>query len=92
MIWQFVDSRTVGGIERHVEILTRNLIARGNDARVVLLKGYADQPTLALFENVGLPVQRLDGTLRGLIRASRSWAAAEVRQISVKLRSCRLPR
>ena len=71
MIWQFLDSRTVGGIERHVEILTRHLIARGSDAHVILLAAYADQPSMTLFRDAGLPVTRLDGSLRTLIRAIR---------------------
>lgn len=71
MIWQLLDSRVIGGIERHVELITRHLIARSAQAKVVLLAAYADHPSFALFRDAGLPVERLDGSVGGLLRAVR---------------------
>jgi len=71
MIWQLLDSRAIGGIERHVELITRHLITRGDEAKVVLLRAYADHPSFEMFHDAGLPVERLDGGMRGLLRAVR---------------------
>jgi len=72
MIWQLLDSRTVGGIEKHVELVTRSLVARGVDARIMLLAAYEPHPSFALFQQSGLPVQRLSGGLRGLLGSVRA--------------------
>ena len=39
-----VDSSAVGGIERHIEVLSGGLRGRGVDARVLLLAGHGDNP------------------------------------------------
>ena len=44
MIWLVVDSRTVGGIERHVAILAEALVQAGERAEVVLFAGYGVNP------------------------------------------------
>jgi len=72
MIWQLLDSRTVGGIERHVQLVARHLIARGAPAKVVLLAAYDAHPSFDLFRRSGLPVERLAGGPGGLFRAVRS--------------------
>lgn len=72
MIWQLLDSRTVGGIERHVELITRHLITRGAEAKIVLLAAYDEHPSYEVFQRSGMPVERLAGGVRGLLRAVRS--------------------
>ncbi len=72
MIWQLLDSRTVGGIERHVELITRHLIARGAQAKIVLLTAFEAHPSFEMFRHAGLPVERLSGGLRGLMRSVRT--------------------
>jgi glycosyltransferase involved in cell wall biosynthesis len=76
MIWQLLDSRTVGGIERHVEVLARHLHALGVATRIVLLASYPEQPSLALFEGAGALVSVLDGRFRTLLDAIRAEAPA----------------
>ncbi len=72
MIWQLLDSRTIGGIERHVELVTRHLLARGAQAKIVLLAPYDDHPSYEMFKQAGLPVERLGGGAGGLLRAVRA--------------------
>ena len=72
MIWQLLDSRTVGGIERHVELVARHLIARGAEAKIVLLAPYDDHPSYETFKQAGLPVERLSGGAGGLLHAVRA--------------------
>ncbi len=72
MIWQLLDSRMVGGIERHVELVTRHLVARGAAAKIVLLAPYDDHPSYEMFKQAGLPVERLSGGARALLHAVRA--------------------
>jgi glycosyltransferase involved in cell wall biosynthesis len=67
-----VDSYSVGGIEKHIAVLTESLRRRGIDARIVLLKDHGDSPWIAQLESAGLPYRYLDGTVSGISRALRA--------------------
>ena len=69
MIWQFIDSSSVGGAERHVATLADGLRRHGHPAKIVLLARHGENPWLAQLTDSGLPVRHLDGTLGGLRRA-----------------------
>ncbi len=69
MIWQFVDSSSVGGIESHVATLTGELVKAGFPAKIVLLQAHGDNPWLKQLETRGLKVQVLEGGWGGLRRA-----------------------
>lgn len=72
MIWQFIDSSSVGGAERHIETLARGLSGRGLAVRIVLLADHGRNPWQDQLTRAGLPVTHLDGRLRVLARALRS--------------------
>lgn len=69
MIWLLVDSRTVGGIERHVATLAEALARQGEAAKVVLYAAHAPNPWLTQLDAAGVPYTTLDGTATGLHRA-----------------------
>lgn len=69
MIWLLVDSRTVGGIERHVATLAEAFARRGERAEVVLLADHPGNPWLDQLDAAAITYRKLDGTLAGLIRA-----------------------
>ena len=70
-IWQLVDGRSVGGIERHVCELTRALTESGQPARAVLLAAYQPHGFADLLRIEGVPSTVLDGTIPGLLAALR---------------------
>ena len=69
VIWQLVDSSTVGGIESHVAALTLALRERGRAAKVVLLQRHGDNPWISQLSAKGLPFDILPGGF-GLLRAA----------------------
>lgn len=69
MIWLLVDSRTVGGIERHVAILSEALERSGEPAEVVLLADHGDNPWRQQLKASNLTCRTLDGSMGGLLRA-----------------------
>lgn len=69
MIWLLVDSRTLGGIERHIAILAEALSKCGEQAEAVLYAGYGDNPWHQQLKAAGLTCRTLDGTVGGLYRA-----------------------
>ncbi|MEQ1696018.1 MAG: glycosyltransferase family 4 protein [Hyphomicrobiaceae bacterium] len=72
MIWLLIDSRTVGGIERHVATLAEGIARQGQRATVVLLAGHKGNPWLEQLNAAGVSILTLDGTLGGLIRAIKT--------------------
>lgn len=70
-IWLLVDSRTVGGVERHIEILAQGLKRRGFSTSVVIYANYGESPWHAQLEASGVPVRFLDGTVPGALGAIR---------------------
>ncbi|OYW35551.1 MAG: hypothetical protein B7Z45_06535, partial [Azorhizobium sp. 12-66-6] len=71
-IWQLVDSRGIGGIERHVSVLTQALNAAGHPARVLLLADHGEHPFLAQLRAEQVPFAVLDGRFSTLLRRLRT--------------------
>jgi glycosyltransferase involved in cell wall biosynthesis len=71
-IWQFVDARALGGIERHIGILAYALHERGFAVDVVRYADYGDQPWLRQLAAEGIPVRSLSGTPTALLTALRN--------------------
>jgi glycosyltransferase involved in cell wall biosynthesis len=71
MIWHLIDSRTVGGAERHIALLVRALNARNIPAQAVLYNDYGGGPWLEQLRAEGIPVRVLDGSFSGLLNAVR---------------------
>jgi glycosyltransferase involved in cell wall biosynthesis len=78
MIWQLIDSSSVGGAERHIATLADGLRSGGHPAEIVLLADHSQgggkprNPWLAQLEDAGLPYRYLDGSLGGLRAALRA--------------------
>jgi|SRR5450756_282661 len=71
-IWQLVDSSTIGGIERHIELLAEALIEKGHSCEVVLFERHGDNPWLDQLDAANIPHCYLDGGIRGLVAALRN--------------------
>lgn len=73
-IWQLLDARGIGGIERHVIVLAQALAEAGCPCRVVLLADHGDSPFLARLKAEGVAFSVLDGrfgTLLARLKAER---------------------
>ena len=70
-IWQLVDARALGGIERHIGILACALRERGFAVDVVRYAEYGDQPWLRQLAAEGISVRSLAGTPSALLAALR---------------------
>lgn len=68
-IWQLVDARHVGGIERHIGELTAALGARGIAASAVLYADHPGSPWRDLLRREGTPHRVLGGSF-GALRAA----------------------
>jgi glycosyltransferase involved in cell wall biosynthesis len=71
MIQLLVDSRTVGGIERHVATLAQALAQSGIACEVLLLADYGDNPWCTQLRAACVPFRALDGTIGGLLHVIR---------------------
>lgn len=71
MIWQLIDSRTVGGAERHIALLVRALNARAIPAQAVLYRDYGGSPWLDQLRADGVPTKMLRGSFENLLRTIR---------------------
>ena len=71
MIWHLIDSRTVGGAERHIALLVRALNARNIPAQAVLFKDYGGSPWLEQLRAEDIPSRVLDGSFSRLLNAVR---------------------
>lgn len=71
MIWHLIDSRTVGGAERHIALLVHALNARRMPAQAVLYRDYGANPWLDQLRADGIPTCVLDGSVAGLLNAVR---------------------
>ena len=76
-VWQFIDSSSVGGAERHVATLVDSLRRHGQPTLAVLLQDHALQdhganPWLQQLAAADLPYRHLDGRLPSLIRTLRA--------------------
>ncbi len=70
-VWQLIDARAIGGIERHVATVTMALRRRGYAAEIVLLQRYDPSPWLRQLELDAIPYRTLDGHVSGLVKAMR---------------------
>ena len=68
-IWQLVDARSIGGIERHVSELTGALASYGYAARAVLYAPHEPNLWLGQLQNEGTPHRVLPGSARAVLRA-----------------------
>ncbi len=71
-IWQLVDARSLGGIERHIGILACALRERGFAVEVVRYADYGDQPWLQQLAAEGVSVRSLAGTPTALLATLRN--------------------
>jgi glycosyltransferase involved in cell wall biosynthesis len=69
VIWHLIDSRTIGGAERHIAILLQCLRKRNIAAEAVLYRDYGINPWLRQLSAERLPYRLLGGSPRSLIRA-----------------------
>ena len=69
MIWHLIDSRSIGGAERHIETVARSCLRRGVAVSVVLIKDYGANTWLRQLEAAGVPHRSLDGSVRALTAA-----------------------
>ena len=72
MIWQFIDSSSVGGAERHIETLAGSLARHGTLVRVVMLADHGGNPWQIQLDGAGLDVSVLDGRMLTLLKALRA--------------------
>jgi glycosyltransferase involved in cell wall biosynthesis len=70
-IWQLIDSSSVGGIERHVELLADAINATGADCEVVLLADHGDNPWLSQLDDARVPYRILERGFFGLCKSIR---------------------
>ncbi len=68
-VWLLVNSRSVGGVERHITILAQGLRRQGIDAQAVLYVDHGNSPWCAQVREAGVPLRFLDGTLHGLVKS-----------------------
>jgi len=64
----FVDTSSVGGIERHVATLAADLQARGVPVEVLIYANYGANPWIAQLDRLGVAYRFLPGTVPGLLR------------------------
>jgi glycosyltransferase involved in cell wall biosynthesis len=69
VIWHLIDSRTIGGAERHIAILLQCLSTRSIAAQAVLYRDYGSNPWLAQLSAADLPFRILNGSFRSLVQA-----------------------
>lgn len=67
MIWLLIDSRTIGGAERHVATLAHSLQRFGLESEVLLYADYGHSDWLDQLAADGLAHRRLGGTFRSLL-------------------------
>jgi glycosyltransferase involved in cell wall biosynthesis len=72
VIWQLVDTRSFGGIERHIGVLAAALREIGLATDVVCYADYGDNPWLRQLAADGVPVRVLGGSLSALLAAVRT--------------------
>lgn len=71
-IWLLLDSRAMGGIERHVEVLTVGLSTRqGPRARVLFLRDFGPHPLKQRLDAAGCPWEALPDSPLALLTALR---------------------
>lgn len=72
VVWLLVDTRSVGGIERHVATLAACLQQGGHRVEVAIYADYGPNPWIAQLDALGLSHRFLPGTPSGLFKAVRA--------------------
>lgn len=67
-VLQLLDTRSVGGIERHVATLAKDLSDRGIPNEICLYQDHGPNPWLCQLKTLGLSYRHNNGTLVGLRR------------------------
>jgi glycosyltransferase involved in cell wall biosynthesis len=67
-IWHLIDSRSVGGAERHIASVVQALTERDVRAEAVLYRDYGNNPWFAQLRDADIPFRVLNGSLRGLMK------------------------
>ncbi len=70
-IWLLIDSRSVGGIERHVATLGAGLRRHGHEVEVILYSDHCESPWFAQLKELGVPFRCLAGTFIDLVKHMR---------------------
>jgi len=68
-VWHLIDSRNVGGAERHIAGAVGALRRRGIPAEAVLYRDYGNNVWLTQLRNEGIPHRVLGGSIRALMQA-----------------------
>lgn len=71
-IWHLIDSRSVGGAERHVAVVVEGLRKLGLDAEAVLYADYGEGPWLRQLASEDIPYRVLNGSFGHLTSTLRS--------------------
>jgi glycosyltransferase involved in cell wall biosynthesis len=69
VIWHLIDSRTIGGAERHIAIALHCLRKRNIAAEAVLYRDYGSNPWLSQLSADNLPYRVLGGSPQSLVQA-----------------------
>lgn len=72
LIWQLVDSSTIGGIERHIEMLAAGLRRANYQCEVMLYDDHGQNPWFKQLKAAQIPFHILKGTPRNLLKAIKS--------------------
>lgn len=78
MIWQFIDSSSVGGAERHIATVSASLVRYGADVTVVLYQKHGDNPWLQQLAAENLKSRVLAGGFGDLMQALKAQRPALV--------------
>ena len=70
-IWILIDSRSIGGIETHVNNLIKGLNESSYNIRVVLLQDYGTHPIFNNNKLLHIPITKLTGGAATLYKALR---------------------
>ena len=71
-VWHLIDSRSVGGAERHIAGTVGALRRRGIPAEAVLYRDYGHNVWLTQLRDEGIPHRVLGGSMRALMYAIAS--------------------
>ena len=69
VVWLLVDTRSVGGIERYIEMLARSFARHGIPVEVVLYQDHGPNPWLDQLAAARASVRVLEGSFRALVTA-----------------------
>jgi len=68
MIWQFIDSGSIGGAERHIQSITKALTDLGLPTQVLLYQNHGVNPWLVQLASANIKTLGLGGSFSDLLR------------------------